>query len=210
MWAIIVKIALGGFGILQSIGKGIAAGAKALNVQGWVGLGAGLLLGFLLIQQKGETRHWKKQSGQFEKLYRGEKLAFELTVSNYRAAAGKARAADAANVVRVVGEQKTINERTSHDFETRIAAARAAAADRLRNRATAANPSGGGTTPVSGLPAGAGGAAQAASEDRLSADDALTATEQAIQLDELIKWVKRQAGIDVNGTVKRPPGSAPH
>ena len=32
-------------------------------------------------------------------------------------------------------------------------------------------------------------AAQAAGEDRLPAADALTATEQAIQLDELIKWV---------------------
>jgi hypothetical protein len=50
------------------------------------------------------------------------------------------------------------------------------------------------------LSAAAGGAAQAAGQDRLPAPDALTATEQAIQLDELIKWVKAQAEVDPNTT----------
>jgi hypothetical protein len=45
---------------------------------------------------------------------------------------------------------------------------------------------------VPGLSAAPAGAAQAASQDRLPAPDALTATEQAIQLDELIKWVRAQ------------------
>ena len=42
------------------------------------------------------------------------------------------------------------------------------------------------------------GAAQAAGQDRLPQADALTATEQAIQLDELIKWVRKQAAVDNN------------
>jgi hypothetical protein len=50
-----------------------------------------------------------------------------------------------------------------------------------------------------GLPAPAGGSAQGAGEDRLPHSDALTATEQAIQLDELIKWVKAQAAVDPSG-----------
>jgi len=34
----------------------------------------------------------------------------------------------------------------------------------------------------------------------------LTATEQAIQLDELIKWVRRQHSVDPNGNAEaRPP-----
>jgi hypothetical protein len=33
---------------------------------------------------------------------------------------------------------------------------------------------------------------------QLPASDALTATEQAIQLDELIKWVRAQAAVDNN------------
>jgi hypothetical protein len=49
---------------------------------------------------------------------------------------------------------------------------------------------------VPGLSAAAGGPAQGTGQDGLS--DALTATEQAIQLDELIKWTKRQAAIDPN------------
>jgi hypothetical protein len=55
-----------------------------------------------------------------------------------------------------------------------------------------------------GLPAAAGGPAQAAGDQRLPAGLALTATEQAIQLDELIKWVRRQAAVDPNGSEACP------
>jgi hypothetical protein len=40
----------------------------------------------------------------------------------------------------------------------------------------------------------------------LPAPDALTATEQAIQLDELIKWIRSQAKVDNNP----PPVASPH
>jgi len=50
---------------------------------------------------------------------------------------------------------------------------------------------------VPGLSAAPGGSPQAPGEDGFS--DRLIATEQAIQLDELIKWVKRQAAVEVNG-----------
>ena len=36
-----------------------------------------------------------------------------------------------------------------------------------------------------------------ASENRLPLDERLIATEQAIQLDELIKWVRAQAAVDL-------------
>jgi hypothetical protein len=49
-----------------------------------------------------------------------------------------------------------------------------------------------------GLPAAAPSAAEAAGHDRLPYADALTATEQAIQLDALIAWVKAQAEVDPN------------
>lgn len=177
---------------------------RFLGPAGIAGAILAVVLSTLLVVQKGETRHWHKQSDGFEKLYHNEQAAFARTVANYRAAAEQARKADAANAARVAAEQKTINERTSHDFETRLAAARAAA-ERMRHAESAANPSGGGTAPVPGLHAPAGGSAQASSEDGFSIADRLTATEQAIQLDELIKWVKRQAGIDVN----RPPATGP-
>jgi hypothetical protein len=186
---------------------------RLLNIQGIAGIAVGLVLGILLLIQRGETRHWQKQSGQFEQLYTKEQAALAGTIANYRAAVKQAEASDKANADRVAAEQRTINERTTNDFEARLAAARSLA-QRLRGQSTAAaaDPGRGGAAPVPGLPAPARGPAQAAGQDRLSQsderarkdrgalgpEDALTATEQAIQLDELIKWVRAQAAVDPN------------
>ena len=162
---------------------------RFLNWQGIAGIAATLALATLLLIQKGETRHWKKQSAGFEQLYTREKMAFAETVANVRAAADHARSADRANAQRVAAEQRAINERTTNDFEAPVAAARAAA-ERLRVRPEAAADSGaGGNASMSGLSAPAGSPAQAAGKNGFSSSDALTATEQAIQLDELIKWI---------------------
>lgn len=171
---------------------------RLLSPQGIAGIAVSLALAVLLVIQKSETRHWKEQSARFEQRYQQDQAAFATTVANYRTAADQARAADRMNAERVTAEQRSINERTSHDFETRLADARVAA-ERLRLTAqTAANSGARGGASVPGLPAAAGSAAQAAGQDQLSPADALTATEQAIQLDELIRWVKQQRGIDPN------------
>lgn len=176
---------------------------KLLNWQGMAGIAAVLALSIMLLVQKGETHHWKKQSAGFEQLYRQEQAAFATTVDNYRTAAVQARAADQANVARVTTEQASINERTSHDFETRLAAAHAAADQRVRNIAeAAAHPGAGGNAPMPGLSAAAGRPAQAAGQNGLSVDDQLTATDQAIQLDELIKWTTAQHAVDPNQAPK--------
>lgn len=52
---------------------------------------------------------------------------------------------------------------------------------------------------MSGVPAPAGGPNGSTTEAGLSPDDALVATEQAIQLDEVIKWVEGQLRVDLNG-----------
>jgi hypothetical protein len=173
---------------------------RLLNIQGIAGLAVSLALGMLLAIQKGETRHWRKESGRFEQLYVQEQAALAGTIANYRAAAEQARQSDAANVERVAAEQRQINERTTDDLQARLAAARSLA-QRLRGEgaAAAADPGPGRAAAVPGLSAPAGGAHQAAGEDRLPQPDALTATEQAIQLDELIKWVLAQAAVDMNG-----------
>jgi hypothetical protein len=169
---------------------------KLLNWQGIAGIAASLALAILLLAQKAETRHWRKQSASFDQLYRQEQSAFATTIANYRAAANQARAADAANLARVAREQRTISKRTAYDYETRLAAARADA-QRLRGQSEAAGNSGAGrSASMSGVPPAPSGAAQAPGENQLSAEDALTATEQAIQLDELIKWVRSQAKVD--------------
>ena len=172
---------------------------RFLNAQGIAGLAASLCLGLLLILQKGDTRHWRKQAEQFEQLYRSEQSALAGTVTNYRAAAEQARAADRANADRVAAEQRAINERTSNDYEARLAAARLFARRLRIEAASAATDPGGPAGPaMSSLPTSPGATSQAPRQDGLSQSDRLTATEQAIQLDELIKWVRKQHEVDSN------------
>lgn len=177
---------------------------RLLNPQGVAGLAASLCLAVLLLLQKGETRHWKKSSAGFEQLYRGEQAASAATVANYRAATEQARAADRANAERVRAEQSTISERTNHAFEARLADARSRAR-RLRSEiaGSATNPGARRGASVPGLPASPARPAQAAGQDQLPETDALIATEQAIQLDELIKWVKAQALVPTSSEQPR-------
>jgi hypothetical protein len=176
---------------------------RLLNIQGIAGLAAAVCLALLLVIQKGDTRHWRKQSDQFERLYRGEQSAFAGTVANYRAAAEAARAADRAASQRVAAEQHDINQRSQNALETRLANARSAAV-RLRGEDRTAESYSGArrSARVPGLSAAAGRPAQAAGEDGLPLTEALTATEQAIQLDELISWVRRQHEVDPNGAAQ--------
>jgi hypothetical protein len=161
-------------------------------------LGAALAVAALLwlIQSRD---HWRDEARANDKLFHAEQAARAATAANYRAAAEQARRDDAQNLARVEAEQAQINERTASDFESRIASARADAR-RLRRQASApaADPGARGNAPVPGLPAPAGSADETAGEDRLPQSDALIATEQAIQLDELIKWVRAQAAVSVN------------
>ena len=170
---------------------------RLLNIQGIAGIAVGLALAIMLVVQKGQTRHWRKQSAQFEQLYSAERAAFAGTVATYRAAADQARAAGQANAARVAASQEAISERTAHDYQARLADARARAR-RLRVEAAsaAADPGAGRAAPLPGLAAAPRGAPEGAGKDRFPLSDRELATEQAIQLDELIKWVRAQAKVD--------------
>ena len=170
---------------------------RLLNPQGLAGIAVSLALALLLVVQKGETRHWKAESARFEHLYRNEQSAFATTVADYRAAAEAARAADLAAAQRAAAQQQAINQRSQNDLEARLADARARAEQlRLQSRAQG-DPGPRAAASMPNLPAASGEPAQAAGQDRLPAA-ALTATEQAIQLDELIKWIRAQAAVDMN------------
>jgi hypothetical protein len=167
---------------------------RLLNIQGIAGIAIGLALATLLLIQKVETRHWKERSAGFELLYRQEQAAFATTTANYRAAAEQARAADKANLERAAAASRATNERTEDEFEARLAAARTQF-DRMRVT-SAADPGAGRSSPLPGVPAASSRSVEAADKDRLPESDALIATEQAIQLDELIKWVRAQASVE--------------
>ena len=160
-----------------------------------IGLAAALMLALLI----GDRNRWKSKASHYSGLLAAERGAHSATVAGYRAAAGQARAADAANEARVKASQAAINERTANDYESRIAAARAYS-DRLRRQARANADSGAGrAAPMPRLSAAAGVTAEAAGENRLSRAERLLATEQAIQLDELIRWVRRQHAVPASG-----------
>ena len=59
---------------------------RLLNAQGIAGIVVGLALAVLLVVQKAETGHWKKQSGQFERLYRDSERVLATVVADTRAA----------------------------------------------------------------------------------------------------------------------------
>jgi hypothetical protein len=176
---------------------------RLLNWQGIAGIAVAFSLLVMLTVQKLEAVHWKKQSESFEHLYHQEQEAFAATLANTRAAAQSARAADQANSARVAAEQSAITERTMNDFEARLAAARADAAKLnaggLRVQPEAAADSGPRrNAPLPGFPVATSRAAQVAGKNGLPQDDRLIATEQAIQLDELVNWVRAQAKVDNN------------
>jgi hypothetical protein len=184
---------------------------RLLNPQGIAGLAAAAILASLLIAAKIDVRHWKKQSAQFEQLYRAETKGHAETIANYRLAAERARAADRANAERVRSAQSSISERIAYDFEARLTDARARAS-RLRDRPeTATGRGGGGSASLPGLPLASAGPAEAPGQDRLPGvphevaiswgphdPDRLIATEQALQLDALIRWVRAQAAVEPN------------
>ena len=176
---------------------------RLLNPQGIAGLAVSIVLALLLVTAKVDARHWRKQSAQFEMLFRDEARANAATTANVRAATEQARQTDAANAERVAVAQAQINERTVNQLEDRLADARARA-QRLRLQSqAAADFRRGGSAAMPRLPAAAAGAVEGPREDRLSDSDALTATLQAIQLDELIRWVRAQSAVEVEGTVRK-------
>lgn len=170
---------------------------RLLGPQGVAGLVVALLLGAMLAAARIDSRHWKKQSARFEQLYRGEVSAHAGTVAAVRAAAERAAQSDRVNAARVRAEQDKISERIDDVLQTRLADARARAR-RLREPTPAAAPRRASRgPPLPGLSQPAADASPSAGADRLSDSERLLATEQAIQLDELIKWVQAQAAVEV-------------
>ena len=178
---------------------------RVLNLQGMLGIAASLLLLGLFLVKAGEARRWHKQADRYERQYLAEQGARAATIANYRSAAEAARLADLANAARVAAGQRIISERTTHDLEARLVVARARAHRlQLEARAPAAAGGGGREAPVPVTGATPGAAGSAAEEDGFPLADRLIATEQAIQLDELIKWVNAQAAIDTSTDRARP------
>lgn len=126
------------------------------------------------------------------------------TVNAFLAASRQAQAEAEANVVRVEREQEIITDEVVSNHRSDLAALRQRF-DRLRARnAAAVDPGNADQAGLPVFPAAPGGADAAPGEDRLSpagwltAEDALIASEQALQLDALIDWIEGQAAVGFN------------
>jgi hypothetical protein len=178
-------------------------------VGGWrgcIGIVGILALSVMLAIRSGEARHWKKQFGVEQQAFATEHAAFTQTVANYRAAAAAAREADRANAARVVAQQVSINKERSDALTSRLADADSRYGQLLASARRAAS-SGRPAADVPTAYASGSPSAAAAGQDGLPHADALIATRQAIQLDELIKWVNQTLGIDRAG--ENAPLAAP-
>ena len=148
-----------------------------------------IALGIVVAMQSCTIDRIEGERDKARQLAADEKSAHVQTVSNYRAAAVEAARVQTANLVRVRAEQERISDEVTASFDSRLADARRRI---LRAESAAADPGRAGATSVPGT----GDAADRADEtpiDLLSPSERLIAAEQAIQLDELISWVERQA-----------------
>jgi hypothetical protein len=114
-----------------------------------------------------------------------------------RAATAIARAEDIAHAARVDRERTNISLEVDRDYQEQLADLRRRHdALRLRSAPPGADRSGGGTAPMPGIPDAARGPDGAAGEARLSASDALIASQQALQLKALQDWSRAQAIVE--------------
>lgn len=121
------------------------------------------------------------------------------TKKAYRDAQAEAELLEQQRLARVSQQQKEITDAIVEDYELRLADARARA-ERLRRQAGWRGGALGSTArnELSGAGGSSGGADEAAGGARLSIDQRLIATEQALQLDELQSWLRRQLSVPIN------------
>ncbi len=166
-----------------------STGMKLLAATQLVSIG---LIALLMIAKGAETRRalkWEMRASQ-------EAAAHAATIARVRQASVEAKAADAANAIRVERSQSAISQETDRDYQAQLAAVRRRYdALRLRTGTAEADPGGGGGAAMPGVPGPAGSLDAAAAQEGLPSEDALIASEQALQLEALQNWVSGQAAI---------------
>jgi hypothetical protein len=195
-WAAIRLLASGA---LDGLLRGLSAAAKWL-VSDWRNLFvtlfglAALWQGWVIIP------NLREDVAATEQLLTDTQLAHLGTISNFIDASAEAERQAEANVARVTAEQERITDATLADYRADRAAL-LARFDRLRAGAAAADPRRADPAGLPGAGNAPGRAAAPAGEDRLpsagalSLDDALIASEQALQLNALIDWVEAQSAV---------------
>lgn len=164
------------------IGKAFLGWLRSLSPQALIILA----LCALLAVQTFRVNHTAKQR---DRALTGLKTA-QATIADFKHAQAEAEAIQTHNLTVVAKQQDVITERVSHDFETRLADARARY-ERLRQSSVHSS------TSNDNLPAASQGASSTVEAPANGFPDAerLEATEIALQLDALIDWVEAQSAV---------------
>jgi hypothetical protein len=148
----------------------------------------------------------ERQNGRLKAALAEAGRTIERERAEVRAKTELARAQDAARAAQAERHQAKISQEVQSDYQTRLKDLRRRY-DALRLRAAGAagaDRGGGGAAPMPGVSAATRGADVAAGEDRLpagvwgelSVEETLIATRQALQLQALQDWVRRQQTIE--------------
>lgn len=197
MW---IALKLLASGVLEKLLKGLSA-ALDWVLSDWRNLFV-VLFGLAAFWQGWVTiPNLRADLAETEASLTAEQSAHLGTVNAFLAASEQAQKDAEANARRVLREQESITDEAVSRYRSDLAALRARF-DRLRARdAAAIDPGRADAAGLPGLPDAAGRADAPAGEDRLPAagalslDDALIASEQALQLQALIDWVNAQAAV---------------
>lgn len=140
-----------------------------------------------LTDQKGRPAKLKPKDVPQQIRFLGEAL------DAVRTKTAQAKADDLANARVVETRQNRAGQETSNEYQAAIARVRADYAERLRNaqRQAGTNQGGGGTTYLPSPSTGSRRPDAAPSQEGLPSEDALIATEQAIQLEAIQNWARR-------------------
>ena len=136
---------------------------------------------------------WRANNGLHDTI-KAERARYAETVASFKDAQAKAELAQKANLARVSIQQRNITDETLDDYNRRVADLRA----RYQRLLSQGNRSASGNAAMPAIPDATGRIDEAPDENGLPAADALTASEQALQLDALITWVDRQAKVETS------------
>lgn len=136
---------------------------------------------------------WRANNGLHDTI-RTERARYAETVANFKKAQADAEAVQAHNLARVAIQQRNITDETLDDYNRRVADLR----ERYKRLLAQGNRSASGNPDLPAVPNATSGTDAAAQQDGLPAADALTASEQALQLDALITWVERQSKVETS------------
>lgn len=168
-------------------------------LRNWKMVGFGVIVAVLLGTAgyyRIDRDHWRRVAQVLRIDLQQVKTQRDAERKAYRDAQAAAEKLEKERLIRITAEQEEITDEIRKDYSARLAAARARA-ERLRRQQQAPDRAAG-AEQVPCFPDAAGRSNAESCDNGLSLDQRLIATEQAIQLDALQAWIRKQGQVSPN------------